>query len=74
MNKRRTKQENVSVEFVDEEDGTTWGHVVASTDEYGADKLWVVLEPIAIDVTGEDETEDSDPPTPAPSSSGSSSV
>ena len=55
-----------------EEDGPA--KIVASADTYGADKLWVVLEPIPIDMTGEDETEDSDPPTPAPSSSGSSSV
>ena len=47
VNRRRTKQENVSVEFEDEQYGTTWGHFLASadlqTDDYGADRLWVVL-------------------------------
>ena len=50
MNRRRTKQENVSVEFEDEQFGTTWGHFLASTDDYGADRLWVVLEPIPIEL------------------------
>ena len=50
VNRRRSKQENVAVEFVDEEDGTTWAHFVASAEDYGADKLWVVLEPIPIEL------------------------
>ena len=58
VNKRRTKSENISAEFEHEEDGTTWGHFNASAEDYGADKLWVVLEPIALDV-------DPSPDTPA---------
>ena len=48
VNRRRTKQENVSVEFVEDKYGTTWGHFLASAEDYGADKLWVVLELIPI--------------------------
>ena len=36
------------MEFEEEECGTTWGHFLASADDYGADRLWVVLEPIPI--------------------------
>ena len=42
VNRRRTKQENVSVEFEDEQFGTTWGHFLTSADGHGADRLWVV--------------------------------
>ena len=55
VNKRRTKQENVSVEFVDEEYGTTWGHFLASADDYGANKLWVVLEAIPIELDNDED-------------------
>ena len=56
VNRRRTKQENVSdgVEFEDEQYGTTWGHFLASADDYGADRLWVVLEPIPIELDSTD--------------------
>ena len=49
VNKRRTKSENVSVEFVDQTYGETRGAIVATAETYGADKLWVVLKPIPID-------------------------
>ena len=55
VNRRRTKQENVSVEFEDEQFGTTWGHFLASTDDYGADRLWVVLEPIPIELDADSD-------------------
>ena len=55
VNRRRTKQENVSVEFVDDKYGTTWGHFLASAEDYGADKLWVVLELIPIQLDSDDD-------------------
>jgi len=54
VNKRRTKMENVSVEFKDDTYGVTRGTFVAEADTYGADKLWVVLKPIPIELE-EDE-------------------
>ena len=57
VNKRRTKSENVSVEFKDEKDGETRGLMVAEAETYGTDKLWVVLKPIAIELD-----DDSSPP------------
>ena len=48
VNKRRTKMENVSVEFKDDTYGVTRGTFVAEADTYGADKFWVVLNPIPI--------------------------
>ena len=45
VNKRRTKSENITVEFSNETEGTTWGHFVADTQTYGANKGWVVLKP-----------------------------
>ena len=60
--KRRTKSENVSVEFKDETDGETRGMFVAEADTYGADKLWVVLKPIPIEL---DEEGSSDSPAPS---------
>ena len=61
VNRRRTKQENVSVEFEDEQFGTTWGHFLASADDYGADRLWVVLEPIPIELDADSEGSSSSP-------------
>ena len=42
INKRRTKQDNVSAEFNDETYGTTWGHWPAASETYGADRKWVL--------------------------------
>ena len=42
------KMENVSVEFKDDTYGVTRGTFVAEADTYGADKFWVVLNPIPI--------------------------
>ena len=49
VNRRRTKQENVTVEFVDETHGMTWGHFLADPKTYGADKEWIVLKEIPIE-------------------------
>ena len=38
INRRRTKQENVTVEFSDEIYGKTWGNFLADPATYGADK------------------------------------
>eukprot|EP00966_Prymnesium_polylepis_P333320 7388792-Prymnesium_polylepis.1 len=54
VNKRRTKSENVSVEFNDETYGETRGTFVAEPDTYGADKLWVLLIPIELDEDEDD--------------------
>ena len=54
VNKRRTKSENVSVAFVSPEEGETRGLFVADAETYGADKLWVVVEVIPIDVDDDD--------------------
>ena len=42
-------------EFVDDKYGTTWGHFLASAEDYGADKLWVVLELIPIQLDSDDD-------------------
>ena len=53
VNKRKTKQDNVSAEFHDKADGKTWGHFLASEDTYGANRTWVLLKPIPIDLEPE---------------------
>ena len=58
VNKRRTKSENVSVEFDDDTYGETRGMFVAAAETYGTDKLWVVLKPIPIEL-------DSSPSSPS---------
>ena len=50
VNKRRTKQDNITAEFDDAEEGRTWGHWCASADNYGADRQWVLLKPIPLDL------------------------
>ena len=45
INKRRTKQDNVSAEFNDETYGTTWGHWPAASETYGADRKCQVGAP-----------------------------
>ena len=50
VNRRRTKSENVSVEFDDDTYGETRGMFVAAAETYGTDKLWVVLKPIPIEL------------------------
>ena len=52
VNRRRTKSENVSVEFVSAEEGVTRGMFVADAACYGADRLWVLVQPIPIDLAG----------------------
>ena len=58
VNRRRTVSENVSVEF-SEEMGETTSVMVADKETYGADKLWVLLKPIPINV-GSDSGSPSD--------------
>jgi len=50
INKRRTKQDNTTAEFDDAEEGKTWGHWCASADNYSADRQWVLLKPIPLDL------------------------
>ena len=56
VNKRRTKQDNVTAEFSDSTYGTTWGHMTGSPEQthvrrlYGADRTWVLLQPVPIEL------------------------
>ena len=61
VNKRRTKQDNVTAEFCDETYGKTWGHWCASMDNYGADHKWVLLKPILIELDDEEEPDTASP-------------
>ena len=45
----------MTAEFTDETHGTTWGHWVASADTYGADRKWVLLKGIPIELESEDD-------------------
>ena len=40
--------------LTDETHGTTWGHWVASADTYGADRKWVLLKPVPIELDDEE--------------------
>ena len=40
VNRRRTKSENVSAEFMSAEEGETRGMFIADAETYGADRLW----------------------------------
>ena len=54
-------QDNVTAEFTDSTYGQTWGHWLASADTYGADRKWVLLKPIPIELShddGEDELQE----------------
>ena len=42
----------MSVEFKSEEEGVTRGMFVADAESYGADRDWVLVEAIPIDVGG----------------------
>lgn len=59
INRRRTKNENVSVEY-DEEQGKTLGLMVADAETYGSQKLWVLLKPIPIELDSDSPPLDSD--------------
>ena len=50
---RRTKTDNVLVQFISPDDGETTGILIADAETYGVDKLWVVLRTIPIDVDAE---------------------
>ena len=50
-------QRGRSVEFNDETYGETRGMFVVEAETYGADKLWVVLKLIPIELDGEDGEE-----------------
>ena len=61
VNRRRTKSENVSVAFNDTTHGETRRHVyhfIADAESYGAEKLWVLLKGIPIELDGDDEDGD----------------
>ncbi len=45
----------------DETYGKTWGHWCATTDNYGADRKWVLLKPIPIDLDDEEEADTASP-------------
>lgn len=68
INKRRTKTDNVQVEFSDETYGQTTSLMVADGATYGADKLWVVLKPIPVDLS--DSSSMSSPPDDSDDDSG----
>ena len=68
INKRRTKMENVSVEFKDDTFGVTRSTFVAEADTYGADKLWVVLKPIPIELDEDDDEQFGSPAASLPPS------
>ena len=55
VNRRRTKSENVSVAFNDTTHGETRGMFIADAESYGAEKLWVLLKGIPIELDGDDE-------------------
>lgn len=61
---RRTKMENVSVEFKDDTYGVMRGTFVAEgeADTYGADKFWMVLKPIPINLEEDQGDEQSGSP------------
>ena len=61
VNKRRTKSENVLVQFINPDEGETEGLLVAEQETYGVDKLWVVLKTVPIDVDAESDS--SSPPS-----------
>ena len=58
VNRRRTKSENVSVAFNDTTHGETRGMLIADAESYGAEKLWVLLKGIPIELDGDDENGD----------------
>ena len=58
VNRRRTKSENVSVAFNDTTQGETRGMFIADAESYGAEKLWVLLKGIPIELDGDDEDGD----------------
>ena len=62
INKRRTVQDNVSVAFSDELHGETSSQMVADANTYGADKLWVLLKAIPVDITADDDEEERESP------------
>ena len=59
-------QENVWASFFDAHGGETEGSWVANAATYGADKLLVLLKPIAVELDDEPE------PSPAPGAAGPS--
>jgi hypothetical protein len=60
--------ENVSVEFKDDTFGVTRSTFVAEADTYGADKLWVVLKPIPIELDEDDDEQFGSPAASLPPS------
>ena len=64
INRRRSKSENVAVQFSNETEGETQSLMIADANTYGADRLWVVLRPLPIEVDDDSSapgsSEDSD--------------
>ena len=64
INRRRSKSENVAVQFSNETEGETQSLMIADANTYGADRLWVVLRPLPIEVSDDSSvpgsSEDSD--------------
>ena len=60
VNRRRTRSENVSVEFMSAEEGETRGMFIAEAETYGAERLWVLVEPIPIELGSSSEPSSDD--------------
>ena len=61
INRRRTKSENVSVQFNVATEGETTSVMVADAETYGAHRLWVLLKPIPVSVDDSDSSPLSSP-------------
>ena len=71
VNRRKTVSENVSVAYKDEGGQVTRGLMCAEAQTYGADRLWVVLKPIAIELESDMEGSSSGSPSSSHESSDS---
>ena len=71
VNRRKTVSENVSVADKDEGGQETRGLMCAEAQTYGADRLWVVLKPIAIELESDMEGSSSGSPSSSHESSDS---
>ena len=65
VNRRRTKSENVSAIFNNPTEGETRGVLVADPSTYGAEKLWVLVRQVPVEISEDSDSRD----TPQPSSS-----
>ena len=65
VNRRRTKSENVSAIFNNPTEGETRGVLVADPSTYGAEKLWVLVRQVPVEISEDSDSSD----TPQPSTS-----